>query len=166
MIITERVDDTKEEQIQLDKDITEKKPNKEEQTKQCVDDDTAKINTTSYTDQHDKVQTCDAEVKQGIEDDENLGRLIEDQATAESSKMQLPREEVLTISLTPACVQIDTEKILQQELLHVDESEGIDYVKQSCKEEIELGRNTTFAQVRPKWFKLVKVYIYYISFEK
>ncbi|KAK8466724.1 hypothetical protein PHAVU_008G154713 [Phaseolus vulgaris] len=150
VIITERVDDTKEEQIQLDKDITEKKPNKEEQTKQCVDDDTAEINTTSYTDQHDKVQTSDAEVKQGIEDDENLGRLIEDQATAESSKMQLPREEVLTISLTPACVQIDTEKILQQELLHVDESEGIDYVKQSCKEEIELGRNTTFAQETEK----------------
>ena len=61
--------------------------------------------------------------------------------------MQLPKEEVLT--LTPASVQMDTEKILQQELLHVDESETIDYVKQSCIEEIELGRNTTFAQVRP-----------------
>ena len=150
MIVTERVDDTKEEQIQLDEDITEKKSNEEEQTTQYVAEDTAEIHTTSYIDQHDKVQTSDTEVKQGIEDDENFGPQIEDQATAESSKMQLPREEVLTISLTPAFVQVDTEQISQQELLHVDESEVIDYVKQCCIHEIELERKSTIAQVRPK----------------
>jgi len=64
--------------------------------------------------------------------------------------MQLPREEVLTISLTPAFVQVDTEQISQQELLHVDESEVIDYVKQCCIHEIELERKSTIAQVRPK----------------
>ena len=153
MIVTERVDDTKEEQIQLDEDITEKKSNEEEQTTQYVAEDTAEIHTTSYIDQHDKVQTSDAEVKQEIENDENFGPQVEDQAIAESSKMKLPKEEVQTRSPSAGFVQHDTDKILQQELLELDQSEVIDYVMQSCIPEIEFDRKSIIAQVRPKWCK-------------
>jgi len=148
--VTETVDDTKEELIQLEEDITEKQSNKDEQAPQYVAEDTEELNTTSYTDQVYNLQTSDAEVKEGIEDHENFGPQEEAKAIAETSKMQLLEEEVQTISPTPAFIQRDTEQISQQELLHVDESEVIHYVKQSCIPEIELERKSTVAQVRPK----------------
>ncbi|XP_027927951.1 titin isoform X7 [Vigna unguiculata] len=146
-VITQTVDDSKLEQIQLDKDITEKKSNKEEQTPQFVAEDTAEINTTNYNDENQKVQTSNVEVKEEIEEDENFGQQQEVKAIGDN-KMQLPKENVQTISPTPAYVQCNTDQILNKELLHVDESEIIDYVKQSRIPEIEL--DTTIAQETEK----------------
>ncbi|XP_047177640.1 golgin subfamily B member 1-like isoform X4 [Vigna umbellata] len=149
-VLTKTVDDSKLEQIQLDEDITEKKSNKEKQTPQFVAKDAAEINTTSYTEEHDKVKKSNVEVKQGIEEDENFGQGEEPKATGETKKMQLPKENVQTISPTPAYVQCDTDQTLKQQLLHIDELEVIDYAKQSCMPEIEVDRKSTIAQETEK----------------
>jgi len=146
-IRTETIDDINKKQIQLKEDITDKKSNKE-QSPQYVVEDTAEINTNSYTDGHDKVQTSHAEVNQGIE---GFGQEEEASGLEERNKRQLPKEEVQITSPTPAFVQRDTAQISQQELLHIDESEVIDYVKQSCIQEIELDIKSTTFQVRPNW---------------
>lgn len=144
----ETVNDSNQEQIELD-DGTEKKSNKEEQTPKYAADDTAQINTNNYPDEHDKDQTSHAKIKEGI-DEEILDQMTKAKATVQSSKMHLPQEEIQTTSLTPAVVQGNTKQISQHELLHVDESEEtIDYVKQSCIPEIELERRSTIAQVSP-----------------
>lgn len=62
-------------------------------------------------------------------------------------------EKVQTLAPTPAFVHSDMEQISQEELLHVDESKVIEYVKQSCIRETELQRKSTIPQVRPKWCK-------------
>ena len=121
--------DSKKERMQLEEDITEKKSMKEEQTPQYIAEDTAVINTPSYTGEHDKAQTSNAEVKEGIEDDENFGQQQEVKAIAETNKMKFAEEEVKTRSPTPAFVQRDTDKILQQELLQLEQSEVIDYAQ-------------------------------------
>ncbi|XP_014524009.1 titin homolog isoform X6 [Vigna radiata var. radiata] len=149
-VLTQTVDDSKLEQIQLDKDNTQKKSNKEKQTPQFVAEDTAEINTTSYTEEHDQVQKSNVEVKQGIEEDENFGQREEAKPTGETNKMQLPKENMQTISPTPAYAQCDTDQTLKQQLLHIDELEVIDYAKQSCIPEIELDRKSTIAQETEK----------------
>ena len=145
-VVIKTVDDSKPEQIKLEQDITEKKSSKEEQTPQYVAEDTAEINTNTYTDEHHKAQTSEAEVKEGIEDDKAFGQHEEAKAIAETNKMKLAEEDLQT-----ALVQHDTDHILHQELLHVDESEVIDYVKQSSIPEIEHDRKSTIVQVRLKW---------------
>lgn len=165
-VVIETADDSKEEQIQLEEDIAMKRSNKEEQTPQYVAEDTAEISTTSYTDQHDKGQTSDAEREQGIEDDENFGPQKDAKAIAETNKMHLLEEEVQTISPTHAFVQSDMEQISEEELLHVDESKFIDYIKQNCIRETNLETESNIAQVRRKWCEEVKIYIYNISFAK
>ena len=143
------VDDSNPEQMQLEEDITEKKSNKEEQTPQYVAEDNVEINTNNYTDEHDKVQTSDAEVKERIEDDENFGQQEEAKGIKETNKMQLSEKEVQTRSPTPAFVKGNTDQISQQELQHVDESEVIDYMKQSSLPEIQLDRKSIVVQVSP-----------------
>lgn len=150
VVRTQSVDDSNQELIQLE-DITEKNSNKGEQTTQNVAGDTAEININSYTDEHDKVQTSDAEVRERSEDDENFGQQEERKGIKETCQMQLPRKEVRTRSPTPAFVQSNIDQISQQEPLHVDESEVIDYMKQSSltEPEIQLDKKSTMVQVSP-----------------
>jgi len=159
VVRTETVEDINEKQIQLKEDIAEKKSNKEDQSPQYVAEDTAEINTNSYTDEHDKVQTSHAEVNQGNEGDQNFGQEEEASGIEETNKMQLPKEEVQIRSPIHPFVQGVTDQISQQELLHINESEVIDYVKQSCTPEIELDRKSTAVQVRPNWREQKFTYI-------
>lgn len=150
VVRTQSVDDSNQELIQLE-DITEKNSNKGEQTTQNVAGDTAEININSYTDEHDKVQTSDAEVRERSEDDEKFGQQEERKGIKETCQMQLPRKEVRTRSPTPTFVQGNIDQISQQEPLHVDESEVIDYMKQSSltEPEIQLDKKSTMVQVSP-----------------
>ncbi|XP_047177641.1 golgin subfamily B member 1-like isoform X5 [Vigna umbellata] len=147
VVRAQSVDDSNQEQIQLE-DITEKNSNKGEQTTQNVAGDTAEININSYTDEHDKVQTSDAEVRERSEDDENFGQQEECKGIKETCKMQLPEKEVRTRSPTPSFVQGNIDQISQQEPLHVDKSEVIDYMKQSShtEPEIQLDKKSTMVQ--------------------
>jgi len=129
---TKTVDDSNYGQIQLE-DLIEKESNKEEQTLQYVAEDTVKINTNNYTNEHDKVQ--DEEAKD-----------IE-----ETTKMQLDEQKVQKTSPTPTFVQGDTDQISQQELLHIVESE-VHYDKHSSIPEIEPDRKSTIVQVRPNLY--------------
>ena len=149
VVRTETVDDSNQEQIQLKEDVTEKKSNKEDQTPQYVAEDTAEINTNNFPDEHDKDQTSHDKVKERINEEENLDQKEKAKGIDETSKMKLSEEEVQTRSPTPAVVQDDTDQLSQQELLHVDESEVIDYIKQSCRPQIEFDRKSTIVQVRP-----------------
>ena len=149
MDITKTVDGIKQEQRKLEEDIANKK-SKEEQTPLYVAEDIAEINTNSYTEEHDKVQTSATKVKEWIEDDKSFGQQEEVKAIAETNKIQLPREDVQRRSHTLDFVQRDTDHISHQELPHVEDSEVIDYVKHSCIQEIELDRKSTIAQVRLK----------------
>ncbi|XP_027927966.1 titin homolog isoform X20 [Vigna unguiculata] len=143
--ITKTVDGIKQEQRKLEEDIANKK-SKEEQTPLYVAEDIAEINTNSYTEEHDKVQTSATKVKEWIEDDKSFGQQEEVKAIAETNKIQLPREDVQRRSHTLDFVQRDTDHISHQELPHVEDSEVIDYVKHSCIQEIELDRKSTIAQ--------------------
>ncbi|XP_027927967.1 titin isoform X21 [Vigna unguiculata] len=147
--ITKTVDGIKQEQRKLEEDIANKK-SKEEQTPLYVAEDIAEINTNSYTEEHDKVQTSATKVKEWIEDDKSFGQQEEVKAIAETNKIQLPREDVQRRSHTLDFVQRDTDHISHQELPHVEDSEVIDYVKHSCIQEIELDRKSTIAQETEK----------------
>ncbi|KAK7395723.1 hypothetical protein VNO78_16290 [Psophocarpus tetragonolobus] len=109
--------------------------NKEVQTTQCDTKETTKINTTNNTEQHE-VPVSHAREKLGIDDD---GTFDEEEArgTEEAAKMQLPEEEVLTTLPTPAFVQVDTDKNLQQQSLHNDELEAINIAQKGCLPEIK-----------------------------
>ncbi|CAJ1783758.1 unnamed protein product [Sphenostylis stenocarpa] len=137
LVGTETLDDSNQQQIQLEEDSKEKKSSKEEQTQQYVAEETTEINTNSYPDELDEVQTSHAEVEEGIEDNENFDQEGEEKGIEETTNMQFPEEEV-------------TDQILQQELQHIDELEVIDYVKQSCIPEIELDRKYTIIQESEK----------------
>lgn len=145
---TEIVDDSNQEKIQHEEDVSEKKSSNEEQSPHYIDEDTAQINTNSYPDEHDKDLTPHAKGKEGIENEENLDQTEKAKGIDKTSKMKIPEEEIQIRSTPPAIVQDDIDQISQQEILHVDESKVIEHIKQNWTPEMEFDRKSTIIQVR------------------
>lgn len=120
LVGSEALDESSQEEIPPQTYLKEKS-NKEVPTPEYVTDEVVEINTSNYTEKQE-VPKSHVEERERIGDKLNQEKV---EGIEEATKMELLEEEVQMRSSTLASVQGDTDQILQQETLHVNESEVI-----------------------------------------
>ncbi|KAK7367362.1 hypothetical protein VNO80_09373 [Phaseolus coccineus] len=141
---TQAVEKSSQQDIQLEGEVADKsikevhnqEYNNEESVEINIHNDAEEKDKNPTSNAEEKEWTSHAEEKEGIEDifnQEEKEKVIE-----EATKTHSTEEEIQTRSPPPAFVKGDTNQILHQETLHVNESEVIDNAKLTCIPEIEL----------------------------
>jgi len=150
---TEAVEKSSQQDIQLEAEVVDKSI-KEVQNQEYITEESVDNNIHNNAEEKDKNPTFNAKEKEGTshaeekEGIEDIFNQVEKARVIEATKTHSGEEEIQTRSPPPAFVQGDTNQILHQETLHVNESEVIDDAKLSCIPEIELHENAIIVQVR------------------
>lgn len=155
LLRTKAVEKSGQQDKQQEEEVSDKSI-KEVQSQEYITEGSVEINIDNEAEEKDKNSTSNAEEKEGTshaEEKEGIEDIFNqkemEKEIEEATKIHsVEEEEIQRRSPPPAFVQSDTNQILHQETLHINESEVIHNAKLSSIPEIELHEKAIVVQVR------------------